>query len=50
LKKRYLLSHISVASIIANMIEVKDTDKRWIKVVKKLVNVLALNISKKAGH
>lgn len=39
---------ISVASVIANFTETKKDDKA-VAVIKKIVNVIALNFSAKAG-
>lgn len=38
------------ASVLANFFKINDKDSKWMKVVKKTVNVLALNISKNAGQ
>lgn len=38
------------ASVIANFFKINDSDSKWIKVVKKTVNLLAINVSRNAGQ
>ena len=40
---------VLVAKVVANFIEIKPTDKPWVKMVKKAVNILGGAISEKTG-
>ena len=43
------MAAVAVASLLANLFEVRSLDKPWIKLLKKLCNLIALNLSHKAG-
>ncbi len=41
---------VPVASLLANLSAISETDKPWVKFLKKVVNTFALNFSAKAGQ
>ena len=49
LNPNLLLLIPAIAAILANFFEINETDPAWLKVVKKVVNLLGINITNKAG-